>query len=151
MTIWFIRYFRKLEIVFHNNFTVNQYHVWRLMQNIGRTSLSSCANISVTVGRPKPSLPFSPFVIAFIELGKLFPYSVFHIFAPLSRHICIFSLVIIYLICTFCDKWAGRYIKILRKMSAELSQRSSTCCWELSLLWNVICEKLINLPHEPCT
>jgi hypothetical protein len=80
-------YFRKLEIVFHNNLTVNQHYVQRLMQNTGSTSSSSCANISVTVGHPKPSLPFSPFVIAFIELGKLFLYSVFHIFAQLSHHI----------------------------------------------------------------
>lgn len=81
-------YFRKLEIVFHTNLTDNQHHVRRLMQNTGRTSSSaSCSNISVTVGRPKRSLPFSPFVIAFIELGKLFPSSVFCIFAWLSHHI----------------------------------------------------------------
>jgi len=131
-------YFRKLEIVFHINLTVNQHHVRRLMQNTGRTSLSSCANISVTVGHRKPSLPFSPFVIAFIELGKLFPCSVFCIFAQLSHHIWIFFLMIIYLICTFCDDWEGRYFKILHKMSAELLQRNNLCCRELSLLWDVV-------------
>jgi hypothetical protein len=130
-------YFRKLETVFQNNLTVNQHHVWRLMQNTGRTS-SWFTNISVTVGHPKPSLPFPPFVIGFLELGKLCPYSVFHIFAQLSHHIWIFSLVIIYLICTFCDKWEGRYIRILHIMSAELLQRNNICCWELSFLWDVV-------------
>jgi len=122
-------YFVKLEIVFQNNLTVNQHHVWRLIQNTGRTS-SWFTNISVMVGHFKPSLPFPPFLIAFLEMGKLFPYSVFHIFAQLSHHIWIFSLVIIYLICTFCDKWEGRYIKILHKMSAVLLQRNNMCCWQ---------------------
>lgn len=54
-------YFRKLEIVFQNNLTVNQHRVGRLVQNTGRRISLSCANISVVVSHPKPALPFSPF------------------------------------------------------------------------------------------